>query len=46
MSVMSTITTRSLGMIAGLALVLGIGLATGLPAEAAKSTVWDKVAAV
>ena len=44
MSVMSKITTRSLGIIAGLALVLGIGLATGLPAEAAKRTVWDKVA--
>jgi resuscitation-promoting factor RpfA len=44
MSVLSKITTRSLGMIAGLALVLGIGLATGLPAEAATRTVWDDVA--
>ena len=44
MSVMSKITTRALGIIAGLALVVGIGLITSLPAEAAKSTVWDKVA--
>ena len=44
MSVMSKITTRALGIIAGLALVVGIGLATGLPAEAAKRTVWDEVA--
>jgi LysM repeat protein len=40
-----SIITRTLGLIAGLALMLGIGLATSLPAEAARSTVWDKVAA-
>ena len=44
MSVTTKIGTRTLGIIAGLALTLGIGLVGTLPAEAAKSTVWDKVA--
>jgi nucleoid-associated protein YgaU len=44
MFVTSKITTRTLGMIAGSTLVLGIGFATSVPAEAAKTTVWDKVA--
>jgi resuscitation-promoting factor RpfA len=39
----STIIRRSLGILAGLALTLGIGLAGPLPAQAA-ATVWDKVA--
>ncbi len=40
----SKIAVRALGIMASLALVLGIGLATSLPAEAAKRTVWDQVA--
>ena len=44
MFVTSKIMTRTLGMIAGSTLVLGIGFATSVPAEAAKTTVWDKVA--
>jgi nucleoid-associated protein YgaU len=39
----STIIRRTLGILAGLALTLGIALAGPLPAQAA-TTVWDKVA--
>jgi LysM repeat protein len=39
----STITRRALGILAGLALTLGIALAGSLPAQAA-TTVWDRVA--
>lgn len=40
----STILTRVVGVIAGLALCLGIGLVAAVPAEAATRTVWDRVA--
>ena len=39
----STIIRRTLGILAGLALTLGIALSSALPAQAA-TTVWDKVA--
>ena len=40
----SVFTKRFIGILAGLALCLGFGLAGALPAQAA-STVWDRVAA-
>ena len=40
----STIIRRAIGAGAGLALSLGIGLVGAVPAEAATTSVWDKVA--
>jgi LysM repeat protein len=40
----STLLRRIVGVIAALALALGIGLATTSPAEASSKTVWDRVA--
>jgi resuscitation-promoting factor RpfA len=42
--VASTIVTRAIGIGAALALSIGIGLAGAAPAEAATTTVWDRVA--
>jgi hypothetical protein len=42
--VSSTLPRRIVGVIAAVALALGIGLATTSPAEASSNTVWDRVA--